>query len=115
MAGPPPSRARAMAELRRTSNRGDRCDLSFRVELVGVRPDALADVREGTMLTVALREQGQYATLVCLSPTKGELVGSLAAFPGIAALLACVRDGHRYGAQVENLAPTRCTVFVARA
>lgn len=115
MAGPTPKdRARALAEQRQTKNPGDLCDITLRVDLVGVRIDALSNVQLGMVLAVELQTEGPYSALVCRAPEGGLVVGTLAAFPGLSELLSCVQRGVDFGAQIVHLAPTRCTVIVSR-
>jgi len=114
VSGPSPeARKRALAARRQPGAPGNECDLSFTVDLAGVRPDALRTLAVGSTLKVETRTHGPHATLTCVSDA-GEVVGSLAAFPGIAKLLACIQVGHRYRASVVDVAPTRCVVTVVQ-
>jgi hypothetical protein len=97
MAGPPPpDRARALAEQRRARNVDDPCDITLRVDLVGVRVEALPSLRLDMMLAVELRTEAPYSALVCCVPGVGNVVGTLAAFPGLSSLISCIQQGNDF-------------------
>jgi hypothetical protein len=93
----------------------DPCDLSFEVDLQGVQQAALGSVAVGQNLEVAITRAGGYETVVCRLPNRGGVVGALAAFPGLAALIACIRQDHEYIATVVRIERGRCRVSVSRA
>ena len=113
-AGPPASRVRPLDELRKGRGGADECDLSFRVELVGFRADAASGLRVGDLLPLGLVRQGAFEAVAVLMQPASAPIGSLAAFPGLARLVACMRRSNEYVARVEQLAPTRCVVAVSR-
>jgi hypothetical protein len=92
----------------------DDCDLVFEVDLVSVRPPA-AQVAVGAVLEVDLVEEGNLEAVVCKRPIERDVVGTLAAFEGLATLIDCMRRGHRYTADVVRISRTSCTVRVRRA
>lgn len=92
----------------------DDCDLVFEVDLVSVRPPA-GQVSDGTTLDVDLVEEGNLEAVVCRRPVERDVVGTLAAFEGLAKLIDCIRRGHRYGAVVVRISRTSCTVRVRRS
>lgn len=115
MAGPPPSeRARMLAEQRRARNVDDPCDIVLRVDLMSVHFDSLTSIRINTVLDVKVRTEGSYSALVCVAPETGKIIGTLAAFPGLGALLRCVQDGVNFKALVVLLSSARCAVVVSR-
>ena len=115
MAGPPPSeRARMLAEQRRARNADDPCDIVLRVDLMSVHFDSLSSIRINTILNVELQTEGPYSALVCVVSETGKIVGTLAAFPGLGALLRCVQQGVKFEALVVLLASARCAVVVSR-
>lgn len=92
----------------------DGCDLRFNVDLVGLRPDQARGLETGDPLLVQISENGKWRSLVCVM-NGGGIVGTLAAFQGLAQLIACVEAGARYIAVVEFASATRCAVEVIRA
>jgi hypothetical protein len=93
---------------------GDGCDLHFRVDLVGLRTDVLKDVRPGDTLLVHISESGQWRSLTCVA-RGNHVVGTLAAFQGLAQLISCVEEGADYIAHVDFVSSSRCSVEVVRA
>ncbi|WP_145723499.1 hypothetical protein [Mesorhizobium tianshanense] len=91
----------------------DGCDVRFNVDLVGVRPDQVKGLETGEALLVQISENGKWRSLVCVT-NGGGIVGTLAAFQGLARLIACVETGARYIAIVEVASATRCSVEVIR-
>lgn len=92
---------------------GDGCDLEFTTDLVGVRSDISAALEPGDRLIVAIHQRDQVRSAVCQTH-KGDVVGTLAAFVGLARLLACMYDGVTYLAFVQTASATRCSVRVLR-
>ncbi|NEI04815.1 hypothetical protein GUK34_07930 [Rhizobium leguminosarum] len=68
----------------------------------------------GTTLQVVLTVSNGFDVVVCQTAA-GAIVGSLAAFPGLATLVGCLRSGRRYIAQVTALNGTIVTVHVELA
>jgi hypothetical protein len=100
-----------VAEPQRKGN--DPCDLSFRVDLVGVRSSVLERITQGHVLEVALIDCGQAVSAVCRIDG-GEIVGALAAFRGLAQLIRCLNEGVQFNAYVTMVTPARCEVRVER-
>lgn len=114
MGGYAPKGVRQAATSRRPVVSEDGCDLRFNVDLVGVRPDQVQGIETGDALLVQISENGKWRSLVCVT-NGGGVVGTLAAFQGLAQLIACVDTGARYIAVVEFASATRCSVEVIRA
>lgn len=93
---------------------GDDCDLSFQLDLSSLRP-AVLQVVHGELLDVDLVTDGRLDALICRKRVGNAVVGSLAAFQGLAALIDCIRRGNRYVAKVIGLSQTTCRVHVTRA
>lgn len=114
MAGYAPKGIRQAAASRRLVVLEDGCNLRFNVDLVGVRLDQVHGVETGDALLVQISQNGKWRSLVCVT-NGGRVVGTLAAFQGLAQLIACVDNGARYIAVVEFASATRCSVEVIRA
>ena len=114
MGGYAPKGVRQAATSRRPVLLQDGCDLRFNVDLVGLRPVQATGLETGDTLLVEISENGKWRSLVCVT-NGGGIVGTLAAFQGLAQLIACVEAGARYMAVVEFASPTRCSVEVIRA
>lgn len=93
---------------------GDTCDLLFITDLVGIRTEISAALHPGDELTVMVRHRGDVRSAVC-ETRRGETVGALAAFIGLARLLRCIDEGVRYRAIVQFASATRCSVEVVNA
>ena len=93
----------------------DPCDISFEVDLTGVKADALKTISVGDKLDVAIVTSGAYEAVVCQVPKSGAPIGTLAGFPGLAALIACIRQGNNYTATITKTDRGRCVVGVQRA
>lgn len=93
---------------------GDGCDIRFRIDLMGVRAPVAAIVRTGDTLDVAIVRDGELRAVVCQTE-RGERVGSISAFPGLARLIDCMEAGVRYSASVERSSERSCSVLVMRA
>jgi hypothetical protein len=105
---------RAPVEAPKVKARGhDDCDLSFEVDLSATRP-ALRQVVDGAVLDVELAVQGNLETVICKRQAVGDVVGSLAAFEGLAKLMDCIRRGNRYVADVNRVVGANCSVRVRR-
>lgn len=90
----------------------DPCDLRFRTDLVGVRV-GIEGVEPRDTLAIELRSKGAIRSVVCVSG-QGAIVGTLAAFQGLAQLIRCLAQENRYVAVVETVSLTQCTVLVHR-
>lgn len=90
----------------------DGCALRFTTDLVGVRSDVSSRLTQGDRLEVSIRRRGDTRSAVCVTAT-GDVVGTLAAFVGLARLLACMESGVTYLAYVHVASATRCSVEVA--
>jgi hypothetical protein len=91
----------------------DGCDMHFRIDLMGVRAQVAATVRTGDTLDVAIVREGELRAVVCQTE-RGDRVGSVSAFPGLARLIKCMEAGIRYFALVERASERSCSVFVMR-
>lgn len=92
----------------------DPCAIAFDVNLSGVNVAVAAGISVGTTLQVVLTVSNGFDVVVCQTAA-GQVVGSLAAFPGLATLVGCLRSGRRYIAQVTVLNGTIVTVHVELA
>ena len=90
------------------------CDLEFNVDLVGVNPAVSADLEAGDRLSVKAIAKGEITCVVC-TDDKGRVVGTLAAFRGLAQLINCIAKGATYAADIYAVTRTRCAVTVTRA
>ncbi|MFC7662421.1 hypothetical protein ACFQWF_05515 [Methylorubrum suomiense] len=70
----------------------DECDLTFTVDLIGVRRDATRGLQAGDVLEVDLVAGAGASTAVCRT-ADGATVGALAAFRGLVSLLGCLDQG----------------------
>jgi NADPH-dependent ferric siderophore reductase len=111
MKSPPKRNA---ARHSRSGQQGDRCDLRFRIDLMGVRSENARRVRPGDVLEVFLVRDGLLRAVICQSD-RGERVGALSAFPGLARLIECLEEGVQYSALVEKSSAQSCSVFVSRS
>jgi hypothetical protein len=89
----------------------DPCEIEFDVDLSGVNVSVAAGLVVGTVLRVELTVINGFDVVVCRT-TAGAVVGSLAAFPGLATLVGCMRGGRRYAATVTALNGTNVGVHV---
>ncbi len=114
MAGYAPTSARHAAAKSKPVVLDDSCDLSFELDLVGFRPDEVKGLEKGDELLVQISMSGKWRSLVCVT-NGGEIVGTLAAFQGLAQLISCVDGGVRYIAVIQFVSASRCSVAVLRA
>jgi hypothetical protein len=102
-----------LGDVPATRNLADPCDLQFRVDLVGVISEISRKLSAGDVLEVALVTRDSTRSVVCrLMPDN--VVGTLAAFRGLAQLISCIERGNVYVAHVETASPVRCSVMVVR-
>lgn len=90
---------------------GDVCYLSFETNLAAVDPAVTSSLEGGESLTVGMIDQAGYPAVICRT-RDGRRVGSLANVEDLAQLIACIRAGHEYVAEVRDVGRTHCTVFV---
>lgn len=114
MGGPRPDAKKAMSRSHRQPTGQDNCDLSFRIDLMGVRSAHAAKLRPGDRLHIVLLRDGDLRAVVCQTE-QGDRVGAVSAFPGLSRLIECMESGVRYLAVVERSSPQSCGVFVARS
>lgn len=112
--GLPPKRRRMPYGMGQVRTGSDECDLTFTVDLIGVRRDATRGLQAGDVLEVDLVAGAGASTAVCRT-ADGATVGALAAFRGLVSLLGCLGQGVRFEALIEDVGATRCTVTVTRA
>jgi hypothetical protein len=92
-------------------NSPDSCDLDFNVDLSAVNLPVLRTLAAGAVLAVDLAPIGNFEAVVCTAPA-GQVVGTLAAFEGLAGLIDCMRRGNEYSATVVRINGATCTVHV---
>lgn len=85
----------------------------IRVDLVGIRTDVSSLLSENEILAVALHNAGAIRSVVCVTD-RGDVVGTLAGFRGLAHLIGALNEGAQYVAIIESASPTRCSVRVVR-
>lgn len=88
------------------------CEMSFEIDLAGVRSEVLKQIAIHAELEVALAPAGQYQAVVCCLKGTASVVGSLAAFQGLATLIRCISDGNVYTATVLKIEKGTCRVAV---
>lgn len=93
---------------------GDPCDIALDADLTGIDPAVLAKVTVGVSLTVSIVKAGRYEAVACGLPPKNVTVGTLAAVPGLANLIACIKKKNTYVADVLQVGRGRCVVHVHR-
>lgn len=96
----------------KAADAADDCDLVFEVDLAAIRVP-IGQLTVGAALDVALVQQGGLEAAICRLPN-GSVVGSLAAFQGLALLIDCMRRGNRYAAEVVRIGRGVCRVKVRR-
>ena len=65
--GPIKKRGRGILGMRRAPVQRDKCDIEVTVDLIGVRRDIVAEVKEGDVLQVGLTTLGEVSSAVCLT------------------------------------------------
>jgi hypothetical protein len=113
MAGFAPKNIRSAASGPIPITIGDSCDLRFNLDLVGVRAEVLGDLRIGNTLLVRIVDNGKMRSVTCVA-TGNKIVGTLAAFRGLAQLIACIEKGAVYLAHIDFVSSSRCSVAVFR-
>jgi hypothetical protein len=108
--GADPTREQGLAKGR---NPADLCDLDFTVGLSAVNLPVIQTLATGVVLAVVLMPVGNLEAVVCLK-SGGDLVGTLAAFQGLADLIDCLRRGNSYSATVVRIYGATCNVHVRR-
>jgi|SRR5688572_15980781 len=88
----------------------DECDLRFVSSLNGIQKTVLDTTKVGDALQVEIRRVGAYDSVVCLR--SGNVLGSLAAFEGLATLIKCLKDGNQYEAEIVAKTSGTCRVEV---
>lgn len=96
-------------------NLADPCDIMVRVDLVGVRSEVSQTLTVGDTLDVVLVARDSIKSVVCRKGSVGEIVGTLAAFRGLAQLISCIDAGEVFTAHVEAASAVRCSVVVVRS
>lgn len=91
----------------------DPCDIMEDAPLQGVR-QAIERVRIGETLRIGLRGSGPTASVTCVLPGTGEIVG-YPTFDGIAKLIRCLERGNSYIGQVVYLDGSDCIVRIMRS
>lgn len=115
MGGEAPGAQRTPGQ-RAPADPGVGCDLTFDVDLVGVRAAALSSVKAGDVLDVALLAVGSAISTVCQTVSSPPIiVGALAAFRGLAQLIRCLQTGVKFKALVTGVSAGRCSVSVYKS
>lgn len=91
----------------------DPCELVVEVDLVGLQPEVSGRLQSGDELRIDLVPMGAATSAVCRT-VAGDIVGTLAAFRGLAQLIGCIRQGVMYEVLVVYASATRCSVQVGR-
>jgi hypothetical protein len=91
----------------------DECDLSFDQDLSALRAP-FRQLSVGDILDVDLIQENGLEAAVCRRKAARDVVGSLAAFEGLAKLMDCIRRGNVYAAEVRQAGRTTCSVRVRR-
>lgn len=91
----------------------DPCDIIEDAPLQGVQ-QAIENVRLGETLRIGLRGSGPTASVTCVLPGTGEIVG-YPTFDGIAKLIRCLQKGNSYIGQVVHLDESDCIVRIMRS
>jgi hypothetical protein len=78
----------------------------IRVDLVGIRTDVSSLLSESEILAVALHNAGAIRSVVCVTD-RGDVVGTLAGFRGLAHLIGALNEGAQYVAIVEAASSSR--------
>jgi hypothetical protein len=92
----------------------DPCDLKFEIDLSAVDLNVLRRTAVGSTLVVDLVGVGGLESVVCRRVGESDVLGSLAAFEGLADLIDCIRRKNRYSAKVLYIDRARCSVRVGR-
>jgi len=101
------------AGLAKGTKSADRCDLDFSVDLSTVKLQVARNLATGTILAVELTSIGRLQAVICKEPGGG-VVGTLAAFEGLADLIDCMHRGNSYTATILRISGATCTVHVRR-
>ncbi len=90
---------------------GDRCNFSFPADLSAVDPTVLAGVSVDDELVVALIRRHGFDVAVC-QRADGEVAGAISNIEDLADLISCLLSGSEYGAVVQEVGRTHCSVHV---
>lgn len=93
----------------------DRCDLSFEVDLSGIDAALLRALTVGSVLDVSLIQVAGFETAACMRAGARDVVGTLAAFEGLADLIECIKLRNTYKATVVSIDRGACRVAIRRA
>jgi hypothetical protein len=99
---------------RRQKPDADRCDLSFEVDLSGVNAALLRAITVGSPLDVSIIRVQGFETAACTPPGGRDVVGTLAAFEGLADLIECIKLRNVYTATVVFFDRGTCRVAIRR-
>ncbi|UWU25444.1 hypothetical protein N2601_31130 (plasmid) [Rhizobium sp. CB3060] len=89
----------------------DPCALEFDVNLSGVNVVLAATGVVGQVMVVRLTVINGFDVVVC-ETAPGSVLGSLAAFQGLAQLIGCLRSGRRYTARITAINGATISVHV---
>lgn len=87
----------------------DPCDREFDASLTSVDMAITLVLRAGENLSVILRTEGNFESVVCVRQT-GNYVGALAGITGLSQLARCLREGRLFSATVTSI--SGASVFV---
>lgn len=93
----------------------DRCDLSFEVDLSGINATLLRVMTVGSVLDVSLIQVAGFETAACTRAGAHDVVGTLAAFEGLADLIECIKLRNTYKATVVSIDRGASRVAIRRA
>ena len=91
----------------------DPCDIVLDLDLEGVRADGLEGLQKGDRLTLRAEPKGTYSSVVCVR-ADGMVVGAIASFVKLTALVNCLSKGVRYFALVTEVRLGGCHVYGGR-
>jgi hypothetical protein len=91
----------------------DPCDLKFTTDLSAVNLPLLRTLTTGAVLNVDRISVHNLEAAVCKN-SGGEVIGTITAIEGLAALLDCLRNGVVYSAKIIHIRGAACTVHVQR-
>lgn len=99
-------------EIRGKYIKQETCNLSFETNLYGPVPDVVSTLRVGDHLYVKLTED--QLSVGVFKKAQSEPVGTIVGPVQIPDLIACLQDGHAYGAAIRQIVGSTVTIKVYR-
>lgn len=96
------------------SGKRDRCNIRFQTDLFSPVATVVARLDKGDVLDVNLYTENSTTSVAALTPNKHEVAGTITAVAELGQLVACLREGEQYQAQVVRKSGSAVTVIVAR-